>query len=110
MKEAEMATNTQTSTEDHNQADAVFQALLEAQTGFACTESRHMAARRVRDEAILNASRWGFTRRTVAQATDMTVGRVQQIIDEHGGVVANPGLLPSGKRWRYPIGDPRRLR
>jgi hypothetical protein len=104
-----MAANIQ-QTSVENQADAAFRALLEAQARHARTEADHAAAKCARDEAIVNASHWGFTRRAVAQATDMTVGRVQQIIDAHGGVVANPGLLPSGKRWRYPIGDPRRYR
>jgi hypothetical protein len=104
---------TQATANDQGEADTIFASLLHAQEGFMTTQRRTenelAEARKARDEAILDASRWGFTRRAVAQATALTVGRVQQIIDEHGGMADHVMRLPSGKRWRYPIGDPRRF-
>jgi hypothetical protein len=55
-------------------------------TGFAFREMTQELERVIaeRDAAIIQASRGGYSRRAVAQAAGITVGRVQQILDAHG--------------------------
>jgi hypothetical protein len=55
--------------------------LLEAQQQFALAASGAEHAREARDDAIRHATDAGLTRRTIARATDLTAGRIQQIID-----------------------------
>lgn len=57
--------------------------LLEAQEQFALAVSGMEHARETRDEAIRHAAGAGLTRRTIARATSLTAGRIQQIIDRH---------------------------
>lgn len=60
-----------------------FGELLKAQERFVKAEGGFERARAARDDAIRDAAEAGFTRRSVAQATNLTAGRVQQIIDRH---------------------------
>lgn len=55
-------------------------ALLDAQQGFALAVSRTDEAREVRDNAIRHAAAAGLSRRTIARATSLTAGRIQQIV------------------------------
>jgi hypothetical protein len=50
--------------------------------GYLKAQRRLGEATRRRDEAIRAASDAGMTRRAVAQAAGVTVGRVQQILDQ----------------------------
>jgi hypothetical protein len=64
-----------------DEAKRAFGALLQAQQNFALESIRMDEARALRDQAIIDAAAVGFPRRALAQATSLTPGRVQQIID-----------------------------
>jgi hypothetical protein len=55
--------------------------LLRAQERYAKADAERDRAREVRDDAIRKATAAGLTRRTLARATGLTAGRIQQIID-----------------------------
>jgi hypothetical protein len=69
-------------TTEHSQAKPLRMLVL-AQERYTKAEGGFERAREARDDAIRNASVAGLTRRSVAQATGLTAGRVQQIIDRH---------------------------
>jgi hypothetical protein len=56
--------------------------VLKAQERYAKAEVQLDRAREARDVAICNASAAGFTRRSIAHATGLTPGRVQQIVEQ----------------------------
>jgi hypothetical protein len=62
-------------------AERAFAGVLSAQQNFALAAMAMEEARATRDQAILDAAAIGFPRRTLAQATRLTPGRVQQIVD-----------------------------
>lgn len=63
-------------------ANRRFYAVLEAQSRVAQLEGELDKARAARDVAIRDATDFGFPRRALAQATNLTPGRVQQIVDQ----------------------------
>lgn len=75
---------------------------------YAAAEAELDNSRLQRDRAILEASEMGFSRREVADAAGVTVGRVQQIVQgaRRGG--SRPGgcpqctgrIIPQGGNWR----------
>lgn len=62
-------------------AREAFATVVQTQQEFALARIRLDEARTERDQAIINAAAVGFPRRALAQATSLTPGRVQQIID-----------------------------
>ncbi len=56
--------------------------LIAAGKQYATLERRLEKARERRDRAIRHVSSYGISRRTVAEMANVTVGRVQQILDE----------------------------
>lgn len=64
------------------QANGALASVLSAQQRFAGAAMAMEEARVKRDEAILDAAAVGFPRRTLAEATNLTSGRVQQIVDQ----------------------------
>ena len=59
-----------------------FADLLQAQERYARAGERFESARGARNEAIRAATAAGYTRRSIAQATGLTAGRIQQIVDQ----------------------------
>jgi len=62
-------------------ANATFATVLSAQQEFALATMAMEEARAKRDQAMVEAAAIGFPRRTLAEATNLTPGRVQQIVD-----------------------------
>lgn len=72
--------------------------LLDTRKTYHRAKKKLDAALEQRDEAIVLASKAGLSRRVVARAAGVTVGRVQQIIDAaHGGAP-----LSKSKILRHP--------
>jgi hypothetical protein len=71
-------------TQPHKATDPATEALgrvLAAQQDFALATMAMEEARAERDQAIIDAAAFGFPRRTLAEMTSLTAGRVQQIVD-----------------------------
>lgn len=77
---------------DDKQARELFGEVLAAQQKLALARMQAEEAKAERDQAIINAAAAGFPRRALAQASNLTAGRVQQIVDE---AQARPDLQPA---------------
>jgi hypothetical protein len=71
--------------------------LRDAQQDFALATMAMEEARAQRDQAIIDAAAFGFPRRSLAQMTSLTPGRVQQIVD---AARERPDLQPALKMER----------
>lgn len=77
-------------------------------SAYATAEAELNKSRLQRDRAILEASEMGFSRREVADAAGVTVGRVQQIVKGDRRDDSRPGgcphcagrIIPQGGNWR----------
>jgi hypothetical protein len=80
---------------DLNQADRLFGAVVAAQQDVAVCDLKLTEARALRDQAIVDAAEMGYPRRALAQATNLTPGRIQQIIDRAIGDGDRPAVQPT---------------
>jgi hypothetical protein len=71
----------QESNESLERLNGVLGCVLEAQQKFAVKMIEMEDARARRDQAIIDAAAAGFPRRSLAEMTSLTPGRVQQIVD-----------------------------
>jgi hypothetical protein len=75
-----------------DEAGRTFGRVLSSQEAFALAAARLEEARAERDDALVAAAAFGFPRRALAQATDLTPGRVQQIVD---AALQRPTIQPA---------------
>jgi hypothetical protein len=59
--------------------------MADLETELRCARQDLRKSQRHRDDAIARASKAGMSRRAVAAAVGLTVGRVQQIVDADRG-------------------------